>query len=125
MINRPSPFKGLSIRIPTIIPCKGRGFINDGSRLLRLVCGTANYLVPACVLPSTGTTIMMEIQLPQQLGATVAMQSYHQKTVDASDNGTSNGSSNEKRCSRSCTDHTLHPKNTPNPLQGQWDVVSR
>ena len=30
MINRPSPFKGLKIRIPITIPIKGRGFINHG-----------------------------------------------------------------------------------------------
>ena len=33
MINKPPPFKGLHIRIPTIIPIKGRGFINQGSGL--------------------------------------------------------------------------------------------
>ena len=32
MIDKP-PFKGLNIRIPTIIPIKGRGFINQGSGL--------------------------------------------------------------------------------------------
>ena len=31
MINKPPPFKGLPIRIPIIIPIKGRGFINQGS----------------------------------------------------------------------------------------------
>ena len=34
MINKPPPFKGLNIRIPIIIPIKGRGFINHGSGLL-------------------------------------------------------------------------------------------
>ena len=33
MINKPPPFKGLNIRIPIIIPIKGRGFINQGSGL--------------------------------------------------------------------------------------------
>ena len=33
MINKPSPFKGLNIRIPIIIPIKGRRFINQGSTL--------------------------------------------------------------------------------------------
>ena len=33
MINKPPPFKGLNIRIPIIIPIKGRGFINHGSGL--------------------------------------------------------------------------------------------
>ena len=28
MINKPPPFKGLNIRIPIIIPVRGRGFIN-------------------------------------------------------------------------------------------------
>ena len=31
IINNPPPFKGLNIRIPTIIPIKGKGFINQGS----------------------------------------------------------------------------------------------
>ena len=34
MINKPPPFKGLIIRIPIIIPIKGRGVINQGSTLL-------------------------------------------------------------------------------------------
>ena len=33
MINKPSPFKGLNIRIPILIPTKGRGFIDLGSTL--------------------------------------------------------------------------------------------
>ena len=33
MIHKPRPFKGLNIRIPIIIPIKGRGFINRGSTL--------------------------------------------------------------------------------------------
>ena len=33
MINKAPPFKGLNIRIPLIIPIKGRGFINRGSAL--------------------------------------------------------------------------------------------
>ena len=33
MINQPPPFKGLNIRIPIIIPIKGRGFIHQGSTL--------------------------------------------------------------------------------------------
>ena len=33
MINKPPPFKGLNIRIPIIMPIKGRGFINQGSGL--------------------------------------------------------------------------------------------
>ena len=33
MINKPPPFKGLSIRIPIIIPIKGWGCINYGSTL--------------------------------------------------------------------------------------------
>ena len=31
MINKPPPFKGLDIRIPTILPIAGRGFMNQGS----------------------------------------------------------------------------------------------
>ena len=34
MINKPPPFKGLNIKIPIIIPIKGRGFINKGSTLV-------------------------------------------------------------------------------------------
>ena len=33
MIKKPTPFKGLNIRIPIIIPIKGRGFLNEGSGL--------------------------------------------------------------------------------------------
>ena len=33
MINKPPPFKGRNIRIPIIMPTKGRGFINHGSGL--------------------------------------------------------------------------------------------
>ena len=33
MIDKPPPPKGLNIRIPIIIPIKGRGFINQGSGL--------------------------------------------------------------------------------------------
>ena len=33
MTNKPPPCKGLKIRIPIIIPIKGRGFINHGSTL--------------------------------------------------------------------------------------------
>ena len=33
MINEPLPFKGLNIRIPIIIPIKGKGFIDPGSAL--------------------------------------------------------------------------------------------
>ena len=31
MIHKPSPFKGLNISIPIIVPIKGRGCINQGS----------------------------------------------------------------------------------------------
>ena len=33
MITNPPPFKGLNIRIPIIIPIKGKGIINQGSGL--------------------------------------------------------------------------------------------
>ena len=33
MINNPPPFKCVNIRIPIIIPIKGRGFMNQGSGL--------------------------------------------------------------------------------------------
>ena len=41
MINTSPPYKGLNIRIPMIIPIKGRGGINHGSGLspgVRLEC---------------------------------------------------------------------------------------
>ena len=34
MTNTPPHFKGLNIRIPIIIPIKGRGFIHQGSTLV-------------------------------------------------------------------------------------------
>ena len=36
MISKPTPFKDLHVRIPIIIPIKGRGFIDHGSGLLML-----------------------------------------------------------------------------------------
>ena len=38
MINKPPLFKGLNIRIPIMIPIKGRGFINQGPGLGVLAC---------------------------------------------------------------------------------------
>ena len=35
MINKPPPLKGLIIRIPILMPIKGRGFINKGSTIGR------------------------------------------------------------------------------------------
>ena len=37
MIIKPPPFKGLNIRIPIVTRIKGKGFINEGSGLLRFV----------------------------------------------------------------------------------------
>ena len=34
MTNKPPPFKGLTIGIPTIIPIKGRGLVHQGSTLV-------------------------------------------------------------------------------------------
>ena len=39
MINKPLPFKGLNIRIPIIIPMKGRRLINRGFRLMQWIEG--------------------------------------------------------------------------------------
>ena len=39
MINNPPFFKGLNMRIPIIIPIKGRGFINQGSGLIGITEG--------------------------------------------------------------------------------------
>ena len=39
MINKPPPFKGLNIRMPIIIPMKGRRFVNQGSALCLRVEG--------------------------------------------------------------------------------------
>ena len=33
MINKPPPFRGLNVRIPSIIPIKGSRFMNQGSTL--------------------------------------------------------------------------------------------
>ena len=33
MIHKPPPFYGLNIRIPILLPIKGRGFIEQGSTL--------------------------------------------------------------------------------------------
>ena len=33
MINKPPPFRGLNVKIPIIIPMKGRVFIKQGSTL--------------------------------------------------------------------------------------------
>ena len=37
MINKPSPFKGLNVGIPVIIPIQGRRFINHGSKFMERV----------------------------------------------------------------------------------------
>ena len=39
MINKPSPVKGLNVRIPITILIKGRGFINHGSGLSNKLTG--------------------------------------------------------------------------------------
>ena len=44
MINKPPPFKGLKIRIPIIVPIRGRGFINQGSGVVIGEGGNANML---------------------------------------------------------------------------------
>ena len=36
MINKPAPFKGLNIRIPIIIPIKGRGLLIRGLHYLKM-----------------------------------------------------------------------------------------
>ena len=33
MLNKLSPFKGLNVRIPSIVSIKGKGFVNQGSGL--------------------------------------------------------------------------------------------
>ena len=47
MISKPPPFKGLNIQIPIIIPIKGRGFINQGSGLERLVVLASQNPIPS------------------------------------------------------------------------------
>ena len=47
MINEPPVFKGLNIRIPIIIPIKGRGFINQGSGLSKTL-GTDVQVARTC-----------------------------------------------------------------------------
>ena len=44
MINERPPFKGPNIRIPIVIPIKGRGFINQG-------CGLGLGLAPETLNP--------------------------------------------------------------------------
>ena len=60
MINKPSLFWGLNIRIPIIPPIKGRGFINEGSTLmmggswverLRIGVGIRGLLEAPCRMP--------------------------------------------------------------------------
>ena len=36
VIDKPPPFKGINIRIPSILPTKGRGLIKQGSTLPKL-----------------------------------------------------------------------------------------
>ena len=38
LIHKPAPLKGLHIRMPIIVPVKGRGFIKQGSGLFEQ-CG--------------------------------------------------------------------------------------
>ena len=45
MINKPPPFKGLNIRIPIIIPFKGRVSFNHGSRVWFWVQGSKNFML--------------------------------------------------------------------------------
>ena len=45
MINKPPPFKGLNFSIPSIIPIKGSGFFNHGSRLGFRVSASSSYSV--------------------------------------------------------------------------------
>ena len=54
MINKPPPFQGLSIRIPIIIPIKGRGFINRGSGLIYIEASSQIVFTPA---PKTRTSL--------------------------------------------------------------------
>ena len=40
MTNTPLPCQGLNIRIPTVIPIRGRGFLNGGSGLSQTTAGS-------------------------------------------------------------------------------------
>ena len=73
MINKPPPFKGLNMRIPTIIPIKGRGCINHGSTLLDAFtffgCGLASY-VGGFGSESSGLRVQglqLEVQVPSSV----------------------------------------------------------
>ena len=50
MINKPPPFQGLNCRIPILIPIKGRGFLNQGSRLSTSSMDTVSGSVEDVVL---------------------------------------------------------------------------
>ena len=70
MINNPPPCNGLNIRIPIIIPIKGRGFINQGSGLPRVM---QHVLLPSVLLleasPTAGIFIEAILRLCTQLSA--------------------------------------------------------
>ena len=57
-MNKSLPFKGRNIRIPTIIPIKGRGFINHGSTL-----GRSGWAEPFEVADSDDSSAMAVEQL--------------------------------------------------------------
>ena len=59
-INKPPPFKGLKIRIPIIVPMKGRRFINQGPGLSLVnaaVCGALQRKLPQGRSPSRALSL--------------------------------------------------------------------
>ena len=63
MINKPPPFKGLNIRIPIVTPIKGKGFINQGSGLLRFVPWSCRS--PSPQVPSKGHIPWIKDPIPR------------------------------------------------------------
>ena len=64
MINKSPPFKGLSIRIPVMIPIKWRGFVNQGSGLPK---GTNSLPVACCHALQRNMTQAVFLYHPQFL----------------------------------------------------------
>ena len=63
MMNKPPPFKGLNVGIPSIILIKGRGFINQGSTLRALAKAHVKQAGPnSCIRASC----RVMVQTPQR-----------------------------------------------------------
>ena len=91
MINKHPPFKGLHIRIPIIIPIKGRGFINHGSTLrkkgMHFLClcrdytpivPTENQISRASAKNSDSRTVHQNTHASKRGGNHVKLQTFQQ-----------------------------------------------